>query len=411
MYKTIFCKAEFLFVACEECPNQFLNVLSNFLVFLIFTILLSRILFLASKKNFYLSQYFVFKLFMDYLHFVFLTQKYDTSLFKTSMEISLFLKAISWFSFNCFLSLVNPENDYYLMTFLKIFSFYLMIGIYILIYICCNRRKMNYRAFFVFFYATYPFFLTFLLENFYFEVIDDQMVLKVDIRIDCSDNLFIMYRILFLTPQIFVILIIFPALYLKKKEGLSFRGFLKTIYAYIFSEVTECNEFFHKGFEEIAKEFFLFLEKIILTTVNTSLLDEEEKVYINLAILLYFQILAMAKFRYSNKLIKKSFLTMKTIFLLDSYFYMILFYFFSETLATCLIIISAIIKCYLFIFCVLLYGRNSESLKKNLVFIRLRRIFGKFFSSQNNKIGKKGFKTKIQKDVLDVQEQLDEKKN
>jgi len=403
MYKTIFCKAEFLFVACEECPNQFLNVLSNFLVFLIFTILLSRILFLASKKNFYLSQYFVFKLFMDYLHFVFLTQKYDILLFKTSMEISLFLKAISWFSFNCFLSLVTPENDYYLMTFFKIFSFYLMIVIYILIYSCCNRGKMNYRAFFVFFYATYPFFLTFLLENFYCEVIDDQLVLKVDIRIDCYDNIFIIYRMLFLTPQIFVILIIFPALYLKKKEVKSFRGFLKTAYAYIFSEVTVCNEFFHKIFEETTKEFFLFLEKIILIAVNTSLLDEEEKVSINLAILLYFQIFAIANFRYSNTLIKKSFLIMKTIFLLDSYFYLILFYYFSETLATCLIIISANLKFYLFIFCVLLYGRNSDSLKKKRVFIILQRMFGYFFPfPPNNKIQKMDFKTKFQKDVLNV---------
>lgn len=366
---------------CKECPSEFINLVANFFFFIFVMIFLGFLLQYFMKKVIDEKKKFICINFIHYIHFLFLSQKFNTNALKSSLELYITFRSSMWFSLDCFLLMMTKNTDFYINNFLK--SLYLYFGflLYIIMYIFLNRKekyKKLLEALFSFYYCSFPFFLCFFFENLACIEVDGNNFLRQNTSVDCSSSSHINWAYGYFLPNILLFVLFLPLLLLLKyfKFVFGFREF-----ALIFDKkflIAKIREFFSVIKHE---EFSRFVEKLLLIFVRYSGLENEDENLVNFLILLAFFLLAL---KFENHPLA-SFLNLGKfillIFLLNCYFFVVLDNFFENSVALFFIVVSVIMKLlfYYFTFTRIFFSRFSQ-----------RKIFPeKFYKQRNKKTAKK----------------------
>lgn len=346
---------------CTECPSGFLNIFSNFLVLLIFILMIVTFIFFVTNIKSQ-EKLFVIRILADYLHLVYLTQKYDIILLKSSFEISLFYYVTSWLSIGCFVSLVSPSNDNFYEPFWKISLFYFGLLIYLILLKFKKDKERVIKSIWLYYYITFPFISSFLLENLVCQEIDDVNVLISNTRINCDGDFYFYNQNLFVIPNMILLFFILPVFLIITQIYIN-KG-------YIFVTV---KNFFRKEnqFKKFRYEIFMFFEKIILIIVYSIGLKEDIQFLCDFFVLLIS--FAWLIFQSEHFLTSFVFGLMKFLFLVNSYSYLFVNYY-NVMAPAFMIVFSTVLKLALAFCCLVVYHRIINS-KRNFqeLFIKVKK--------------------------------------
>ena len=201
---------------CEKCPNIYLNILANIGFYLILIWTFSYLILVYDSKRISPNKKIIIKILINYIHFLFLTQRYNDNPYQSSLEIYVFLKMTFWFSFNCLINTFISSNNFILRSIAKFFIFYFSLFVFIVI---CNLKKKKFRIklILMFLYSIYPFMLIFLFENIVCQQIENKIILKITATVDCTSDLFTYFYELICIPNVILVVFVIPMVYLIKK--------------------------------------------------------------------------------------------------------------------------------------------------------------------------------------------------
>jgi len=340
---------------CEDCPNFYLNIIANMVFYLFLMMVFTWALFYYKSRRLNKNKKNMLKFVIDYVHLLFLTQKYDLNPLKSSLEIYMFLRMSLWFSIDCFFSLIVTNEDFLLTNVLKFIAIYLS---FLMICIAGKIVKKNRfslkKMFFTLYYAIYPFFIMFSFENIYCESIEGTDVLKASTKINCSEKGFLLFLSLLYVPNIFLFILFIPTAYILKKYMKKYTKMKNNLQKYSIQSISLStflykSNFFTHNFKEIIKEIVNFFEKITLMILQVYIYSENTKLLSVFATLLFFFLLQITFYEFSQKKYKTMYFYKKSIFIINVYFSIVLNFFYEQNLAIFLILIVASLKGSLYI--------------------------------------------------------------
>ncbi|MCB0541461.1 MAG: hypothetical protein KDE33_28400, partial [Bacteroidetes bacterium] len=263
-----------LFGACIICQNTIIVVNVVFVLLLQLIIVYFCFFYCNIKRT--IEKKIALKLFCDYIHLLFLSQRYNRFILKSFYENFLIRESFKWLSINCFLNLVFPDYSIYFESFSKIYFFY--SGFFLLVIFNLVVKRKIFDLCLSYFYFSYPFILFEVLENLNCIYIENEYILANDPRISCSSRNYIFLLYGFLIPSILIFCCFFLLFFVYKTINKQTKNCWKTFKIIIlFAVFTNIRNQLKKQNHFLRNEFFIFFEKIFLSLISALVTDEESK--------------------------------------------------------------------------------------------------------------------------------------
>ena len=353
---------------CEVCPNIYLNIFSNLCVYVFGMIMLTIILLYYNNKQVSKEKKRIFTIFINYVHFLFLTQKFNRNPYQSSLEIYVFLKIAFWFSLDCLLNTIIPGDNFLLITIVKLFIFYFSLFVFALM--ALTKKQKMIKIFVIFYYSIYPFFLIFLLDNMVCQNIENYYILKTTANIDCSSILFQFFIGLIGVPNILFVCLIVPMYYLRKqyqnikRKYQAKHKFQSSIIQFSYFRYFLTQKFFTMKFGKNLSELLIFLEKTLLIFSQEFFSSDIMKLLSSFFVVFFILLIQIIVYQVNDLPQSSIFYLSKTVILINVYFFIILSLNYTQTLAFIAVSVASLLKARLYFIFFVSFFRKDISISK-----------------------------------------------
>ena len=333
---------------CKDCPPQGANFMANCFFYFFLLIVLGKILeYISNSSGLSEQRRFLVLQLVHYIHFLFLTQKFNTNALRSSLELFITFRSSMWLSLDCFLLILTENRDFYLNNFMKTLYVYFGFLIYLLSFIFFQRRRKEvkernlfYKPLFLYFFCTYPYYLCFFFQQLLCVQLEDDSYHVFNTDVSCSGTYYNNWAFGFFIPNIVLFILVIPIVLLFHYFRFSIKPLFK-----ISSIIKFIIEFCKEIFKSIKfEEFLRFGQKVLLVIVRYSGLQDEDVDLVNFVVILSFFLVALKFEQYYNHMFRIFALYLLFIFLINCYFFVVLDFFYDISLAVFFLITAIFLK-------------------------------------------------------------------
>lgn len=379
---------------CNECPIFFINIVANLGSYIIFITFLSFLILKYKQTNFTEKKQ-LSKILINYVHFVFITQRFHQDAYQSSLEMYVLLKMTFWISFDCLFNTFVPGRNFIIRNVMKLALFYLSFALFI-IFAMFKKKTVNLKLIMMFYYTIYPFILTISFNNLVCRNVENSYILNNTTMVDCSSTEYTIFLAFFSVPNIVFISVVIPLVY-------TFHKYKNAKRKLIISKKTKFEgdyfiiEFFSKKGGKNLREFFTFLEKVLLIFCQGYILEPIIKLLSLFFVLFFFFLLQIQIYHVYQPPKAFAFYLSKTIILINIYFFVVLFLNYNHILAYGAILVAILLKIRFFLLFLIFLKKEWKSSNISMHFKKeLKKPKPMHFSHSARNIGNnRNFETNV----------------